>query len=80
MKIVYVVARHSEMIGAEISLRNGTRASVVVDRKNTRSSVGTAGHATSRLLNAGVYDIENKHEFSLIGSRRTSHGAMPAHL
>lgn len=60
VEIVSVVARHAETIGIDIGLRNGSRAPIAVERKNTGGSVETAGRATSHLLNVSLYSIENK--------------------
>jgi hypothetical protein len=80
VKIVYVVARHSETIGVEIGLRNASRAPIAKERKKTGGSVEAAGHATSHLANVGPYEAENMRQNGSGRNRRTSRGAMPAHL
>jgi hypothetical protein len=80
MEILSVVARHSEMIGADIGLRNRPRTPIAVRRENTRCSVQPAGHATPHLSNASVYEAVKSNEFDSAGSRRASRGAMPARL
>ncbi|WP_255609030.1 hypothetical protein [Methylosinus sp. Sm6] len=80
VEIVSVVARHSEMIGAEIALRNGLRTPIAGERKNAGCSVETARHATSHLSNACLYHAANMNEFDSGENRRTSRRIMPAHL
>ncbi|WP_246722021.1 hypothetical protein [Methylosinus sp. H3A] len=80
VEIVSVVARHSETIGVEIGLRNDPRAPIVVQRKNTGSSVEAAGHATPHLASAGVYHAAKTNKFDSTGNRRTSRSAIHAHL